>query len=202
MKRKVTRAVLGFILMTILLVILTYAFWLTAIAKWLIVGDQVVPVDVIVVSTGSFARIDYAIQLWKQGIAPKILLLSPNWRVMGVDKGVGELVVDEMHSQGIPREAIFTDYRPTSTYEDAVYAREWGVKSGVTSLIAIEDPFGMRRLRWTFRKVFVGTEVQVYCVAVPPELSKLRVEKWWHREQELLYVFEEYLKFVFYWIKY
>ena len=202
MKRRVIRNVIGCILVIIVLVVITYNFWLTALAKWLIVGDQVIPVDLIVVSTGSIERIDYAILLWEQKVAPKILVLSPNWRVIGTQKQIGDFVVEEMISRGIPRDAIFVDYRPGSTYEDAVYGREWALKLRVTSLIVLEDPFGMRRLRWTFRKVFANTDIQLYCVSVPPELSELTVEKWWTRETELLYVFEEYVKLFFYWIKY
>jgi uncharacterized SAM-binding protein YcdF (DUF218 family) len=202
MKRRVIRNVIGCILIIIVLVVITYDFWLTALAKWLIVGDQVIPVDLIVVSTGSKERIYYAIQLWKQKVASKILVLSPNWSVIGTQKRIGDLVVKEMISRGIPRDAIFVDHRPDSTYEDAVYSREWALKLGVTSLIVLEDPFGMRRLRWTFRKVFADTDIQLYYVSVPPELSELTVEKWWTRETELLYVFEEYVKLIFYWIKY
>jgi uncharacterized SAM-binding protein YcdF (DUF218 family) len=202
MKRRVIRNVIGCILLILVIIVITYNFWLTALAKCLIVGDQVIPVDLIVVSTGSRERIYYAIQLWKQKVAPKILVLSPNWPVIGTQKRIGDLVVKEMISQGIPRDAIFVDHRPDSTYEDAVYSREWALKLGVTSLIVLEDPFGMRRLRWTFRKVFANTDIQLYYVSVPPELSKLTVEKWWTRETELLYVFEEYVKLVFYWIKY
>lgn len=182
--------------------IFTYNFWLTALAKWLIIEDQVVPVDLIVVSTGSLDRIHYAIQLWKQGVTPKMLVLASDWLVPGVQKGIGELVRDEMLSNGIPQESLFVDYRSQSTYEDALYSREWALKLDVTSLLVIEDPFGMRRLRWTFKKIFAETGIQVYCVAVPPELSQLRIEQWWTREDELLYVFEEYVKFTMYWIKY
>ncbi|MEJ2658535.1 MAG: YdcF family protein, partial [Desulfobacterales bacterium] len=138
----------------------------------------------------------------EQKVAPKILVLSPNWQVIGTQKRIGEFIVEDMITRGIPRDSIFLDYRPDSTYEDAIYSREWALKLGVTSLIVLEDPFGMRRLRWTFRKVFANTDIQLYYVSVPPELSKLTVEKWWTRETELLYVFEEYVKLVFYWIKY
>jgi uncharacterized SAM-binding protein YcdF (DUF218 family) len=193
---------IGFILSAIVLIVITYSFWLTAIARWLIVRDQVISVDLIVVSTGSIERIDYAIQLWEQKVAPKILVLSPNWQVVGTQKRIGDFVIEEMIARGVPRDAILVDYRPGSTYEDAVYSREWAVKLGATSLIVLEDPFGMRRLRWTFRKVFAKTEIQTYCVPVPPELSKLKLEKWWTREKELLSVFEEYVKFMLYWIKY
>ena len=202
MKRRVIRNVIGCILVIIVLVVITYNFWLTALAKWLIVRDQVIPVDLIVVSTGSIERIHYAIQLWEQKVAPKILVLSSNWQVIGTQKRIGEFVVEEMITRGIPRDSIFLDYRSDSTYEDAVYSREWALKLEVTSLIVLEDPFGMRRLRWTFRKVFANIDIQFYCVSVPPELSELTVEKWWTRETELLYVFEEYVKLIFYWIKY
>lgn len=196
------RIIIGGLLIVILAVILTYDFWLTAFAKWLIIGDQAVPVDLIVVSTGSFERIEYAIQLWQQGVAPKIFIPASSWLVPGVRKGIGELVKEEMLARGIPQEALFMDYRSDSTYKDAVYSKEWALKLGVTSVIVIEDPFGMRRLRWTFRKIFADTEIRLYYVAVPPELSELSVEKWWTRERELLYVFEEYVKLIMYWIKY
>ncbi len=196
------KVVAVFMLASILLAVITYNYWLTAIARWLIVSDHVVPVDLIVVSSGSRERIQYAIQLWKQGIASQILVLSPNWKVPGVRKRIGELIVAEMILEGIPQEAILTDFHSQSTYDDAVYSRKRALKLGVTSLIAIEDPFGMRRLQWTFRKVFAGTGIQIHCVAVPPELSDLNVEKWWTRENELLYVFEEYVKLILYWLKY
>ncbi len=191
-----------FILAAIILAIITYNYWLTAIAGWLIVGEPVVPVDLIVVSSGSLERIRYGIQLWKQGTAPQILVLSPNWEIPGIRKRMGELIIDEMILEGIPQEAILADFRPQSTYDDAVYSREWASKLGVDSLIVIEDPFGMRRLRWTFGKVFADTPIRVHCVVVPPEISDLKLEKWWTREKELLYVFEEYVKFVLYWMQY
>ncbi len=202
MKRTCKTYIGGCIIGSICLVIVTHNFWLTAFAKWLIIDDQVVPVDLIVVSTGSLERMEYAIQLWEQGIAPKIFVSASNWLVPGVRKGIGELVKDEIIARGVPQESFFMDYRSQSTYEDAVYSREWALKLDIRSMIVIEDPFGTRRLRWTFQKIFVDTGIRIYYVAVPPELSKLRVEKWWTREDELLYVFEEYVKLIMYWIKY
>lgn len=196
------RVIIGGFLIVILIVILTYDFWLTTFAKWLIIEDHVVPVDLIVVSTGSIERIEYAIQLWQQGVAPKIFVLASDWFVPGIRKKIGELVRDEMIANGVPHKSLFMDYRSQSTYEDAVYSREWALKLGITSMIVIEEPFGMRRLRWTFRKIFADTGIQLYYVAVPPELSELHIEKWWTREHELLYVFEEYVKLIMYWIKY
>jgi uncharacterized SAM-binding protein YcdF (DUF218 family) len=202
MKRRNVRYIGVLVIGGMLIVLLTYHLWLTIIAEWLIVEDSIVPVDSIVVSTGSLERIDYAIQLWKQGVAPKIFISASNWIVPGVRKSIGELVKDEMILSGIPQESLFMDYRSQSTYEDAIYSREWALKLGINSIIVIEDPFGMRRLRWTFRKIFAETSIQVYYVAVPPEQSTLRVEQWWTREKELLYVFEEYVKLILYWIKY
>jgi uncharacterized SAM-binding protein YcdF (DUF218 family) len=192
----------GILLGILLLLVVTHSWWLTAMAKWLVISEPVVPVDAIVVSTGSLERIEYAIQLWEQGVAPAIFIPAPDWQVIGVQKSIGELAYDEMRARGIPDGAIVVDARSDSTYSDAVYSKKWAVQTGAASLLVLEDPFGMRRLRWAFKRVFADTNILLHYAAVPPELSKLHIERWWTREHELLYVFEEYIKLVFYLIKY
>ena len=64
----------------VLLVVLPYHFWLTALGKFLVRSDSPAPADVIVVLAGDFGgtRILTAGDLVRKGLAPKALVSGPS----------------------------------------------------------------------------------------------------------------------------
>ena len=73
------------------------------------------------------------------------------------------------------------------------------LKEGFRSAIVVSSPFHMRRVKMIFDKAYKGSGISVYYSFVKE--SKLKIDKWWTREHELINVVNEYIKLVFYWFK-
>ena len=72
-KRYKKLSIAGVIVILLTIPFITYEYWLPEVADYLIVQDKLIPADVIVVISGSGARYQYAIKLYKEGYAKYIL---------------------------------------------------------------------------------------------------------------------------------
>lgn len=189
----------------VVLVALALVAWrpvLTGLGRFLIVDEPPVPSDVVVVAGGNVDRILYGVELVRGGTAPRLLLLvNPGdcpafWGFDCVEE-IGRRLVE----MGIRKDNIIIENRPHSTHTDALYARESMEREGLASAVVISEPFHMRRISWAWRRVFADTDVHLTFTSIPFERTSMRLEGWWTREEELLFVFQEYIKLGLYWVK-
>ncbi len=205
--KKYNRLAVAVVIIIILLSLpfVTYRYWLPKVAEYLIVQDELIPADVIVVMSGRGSRYQYAIRLFKEGYA-RYIMFNYNgediFNVVGVRFDPEEMIKNLAISNGIPLDRIFTDGRCTSTYEDMLYARENIIKNQFKSAIFVSNNFHMRRVYLTFKKVFSGSDVKPIFICIPLKKWELNPDGWWTREQDLIVVFNEYIKLLFYYFKY
>jgi hypothetical protein len=64
----------------------------------------------------------------------------------------------------------------------------------------VSEPYHMRRLSWTWRSVFEGSGLQYSLVATSP--AYWQADRWWHDEVSGATVIIEYIKIIYYLIKY
>lgn len=174
---------------------------LLAIGDFLVVKDDLHPVNVIHVIAGPDPRADYGIRLYKQGYGRQNfftggwcsihMLYHGEWgRRQALDQGVssGAIAID--------------DSDVTSTYSETVRLKEFIAKSPVPihSVIVVSDPYYMRRARWAYRKV-LGGEIRLQMAPVPFELSQYQ-RSWWISEESRNMVRDEYLKILYYYARY
>ncbi len=172
-----------------------------AVGDYLIIQDPLKPVDVIHVIAGNDYRTEYAIQLYKQGYAGQIFFTG-GWCT-------SHHYYHGLHGQqlargaGVPLEATATDESTvTSTYDEALRlkARIDQSPTPVRSVMVVSDPFHMRRARWTYRQV-LGSGIEIVMAPVPFEKTPFE-QKWWGDDDSRRNVKDEYLKLVYYVMRY
>jgi uncharacterized SAM-binding protein YcdF (DUF218 family) len=158
----------------------------SATSFW-VISDQVSQADAIVVLGG---RVDIrpaaAAELYKQGLAPQILIP----RNEALDR-------QTLLHLGIPSQAIMAyGNNLSSTYDEARAVAEWMTQNGARRIIVVAELFGSRRVRWVFNRVLapIGAGVQVF-VAVPQEYN---LDHWWAKKAFLNEVF----KYLYYRLRY
>lgn len=197
--------IISSIIILSILPFITYGYWLPEVAEYLIVEDKLMSADVIVAISGRSSRYKYAVRLFKEGYANFILF---NYNGEDMFDIVGEKINPEekirnfAKSNNIPLDRIFIDSRCTSTYEDMVYTKENIIKNRFKSAIIVSNNFHMLRVSLTYKKVFKGTDIKPVFAPVPMEIDGISPKGWWTRESDLIKVFEEYVKLVFYYFKY
>jgi uncharacterized SAM-binding protein YcdF (DUF218 family) len=171
------------------------------IGNFLMVQDDLSPVDVIHVIAGDDYRTEYAIQLYKQGYARQ-LFFTGGWCVYhGYYHGRHGLEL--ALAAGIPREAIAYDDSPvSSTYDEALLLQEYldQFQPAYKSVMVVSDPFHMRRSQWTYQHIF-GDGYKILMAPVPFDQTPFK-QQWWTDASSEKYVFEEYKKLVYYFFRY
>jgi Uncharacterized conserved protein len=181
--------------------ILSREQWLLLIGDFLIVQDTLQPADVIHIIAGEDYRTDYAIQLYKEGYG-KTLFFTGGWCTKHQYKH-GEHAEQRSLAQGVPSSNIaFDESTVTSTYMEAERLKEWISQSStpIRSVIVVSDPFHMRRVRWTYKRV-LGKDIEVRMAPVPFRLTPYQ-RSWWMDWSGRKYIKEEYTKYFYYILRY
>ncbi|MFQ6672049.1 MAG: YdcF family protein [Candidatus Tectimicrobiota bacterium] len=196
------RRVLIALLAILVLAVVAWRPILTGLGRFLVVDEPPVASDVVVVAGGDVDRLAYGVELVKKGIAPRLLVLvNPEDCPRFWDIKCGEKIRRRLLEMGVREDQLIMEARPRSTHTEAVYARQDMEREGLGSAVVISEPFHMRRLSWAWRRVFADSDVGLTFTAIPFERTRVRLEGWWTRERELVFVFEEYVKLGFYWAK-
>ena len=174
-------------------------------AKLWIVSDPVSRASAIVVLGGGLETRPFeAAELWRRGLAYKILVSQgPEERAasMGGIPSHSELNREILVKLGVPPGAIETfGAASKNTTEEAVALREWAERNAASVFIIPSEIFSARRVRWIFRREFSGTAVRIEVPSVEPR-GYTRWD-WWKTEQGLLAFQNEFLKYVYYRLKY
>jgi uncharacterized SAM-binding protein YcdF (DUF218 family) len=92
--------------------------------------------------------------------------------------------------------------RATSTMDEAIAVRRYfrAVKSPPKRLIIVTSWPHSARAHWTFEKALQDTGIKIEML--PIEAIPYDKSNWWQSERGLLFVFEEYIKWTRYLVKY
>lgn len=197
-----------FIFLAIVTVALIHLFLLEPIARFLIVPDTQKPSEAIVVLGGGLGvpRVIHAVKLYEKGLAPIIILTGQEMEFDGRKFRFKDIKLTEPRFAGmlaklygIPENILFLEERSQNTYEDAKYAKEDLLKMGIHSAIIVSDPFHMRRVSMIFKKVFKDTPVSL--TFSPADDGEFLLGGLWS-PGEIRYILSEYVKIVYYTIRY
>jgi uncharacterized SAM-binding protein YcdF (DUF218 family) len=178
---------------------------LNAYGRWLIRTDPPSRADVaIVLGGGEGERLGAAVRIWREGRVPALLIIDPGIPLLPVYTGEDSLTMGEAKRRialrrGVPGDRVWVIRGATSTYEEAIAARPFLESRGIRSAIVVTSPFHSRRARATFRHLFRGSPVRIALETLPLSISQDRPGRWWTREHDLMAVFTETVKLVFYW---
>src|SRR5262245_51200336 len=175
---------------------------LVGAANLWIVSDPVRRADSIVVLWGGPATRPFAAaELWRRGLADKILISQAPEERAGVMPSHTELTREILLKLGIPAGVIETfGAANKNTREEAVALREWSERNAASVFIIPTEIFPARRVRWIFRREFFGTTVSIEVPSIEP--LDYTVRDWWKTEHGLVAFQNEVLKYIYYRLKY
>jgi uncharacterized SAM-binding protein YcdF (DUF218 family) len=122
----------------------------TLLIDFLFYEDQPEKADAIILISGDNVRIKKAAELYHAWYADQVLLttaLAPG------------STVEDAESYGIPRDALLTENKATSTYENALYSKDIILEHGIKSALVVTSNYHMRRTRLAFERVFHDADV-------------------------------------------
>lgn len=192
-KRKAWNIVLlsCFLILAAIFVMITHPPW-SLMAKLLVVDERPEKVDVLITLSGDTERDLYAAELYRLGMAPKIIMSGcGSWAKQMAARAV---------NAGAKAQDIILEEKAESTYENAVYSRDIVLKNGFKSAIVVSSPYHMRRAKLVFGRVFRNTGVKlIYCSTKD---SGFNVDGQCKNEIDRQIVRSEYIKLVYYWFRY
>ena len=176
------------------LVVSTHIFWLPWMAKILILDRKFKPTEIIAVSTGSYERFRFAVDLVKSKQANYLLLLGDQ-RIRTPIEGKSplDMAEEEAKELGIPTDFLIAKHS-TSTWVDAQRIFEIMKSMGFQSGAVITDTYNMRRLTLVFNHIFKDCNFQFQYIPVGGSWNKLHPDRWWRYPLEFEYVIKEWIK--------
>lgn len=199
--RRLLAALMAGVLLTAALVA-TRSWWLPLPSRWLDVSSSIEPADAIVVMSGnSLARAKAAAKLYREHYASRLLVTGG---------GESELLLlvtgerlPEVHITGrmlarlgVPLSAITLVSGVTSTSQDGEAISAYVRSHRIRSAIIVTSHLHSRRARLTLGRALAGLPVSIQFVEA--EQADFVASRWWHDEDGVITVVNEYLKFGYY----
>ena len=179
-------------------------------AVYLRIEDPLRPADLIAVMPSGWEGVDYGLELYKKGYAPKLMLIGgypfeflqkdgPSFRVVRID---WELVARAIALEaGVPDDAILTR-GGSSTYEQARQFVELAEASQLNTVIIVTDDVHSRRISWSVAKFPASAKLALIYSPVPRSIylpeEQFEADQWWASEDGVKNVFAEYVKLGYY----
>lgn len=175
--------------------------------------DKPQAADLIFVFAGRTDRHRYGLELYRAGIAPRLLLSIGRFEVskmrsLGLEQ-VEEIVAErnrippeerhffyEMSSNGIRWEKPCL--RRWSTYGEVLGLGCYLAKDLPRRIVLVSTDLHLRRIAVTMEKVFRGAPMGVLYCPVPSGLSSVDKKSWWSRPKNRAYVLAETIKLIGY----
>ena len=185
---RIPKRLLQAVLAVFLLALCLHRPLLFALGRWLTVSEPIEKADVIVVLAGdSGGRVLHGVELYRRGVAPKILMSGGPIGLMTW----AELMKAQAMGLGVPAEDIWIQGRSTSTTEDAHFSAGILRAQGIGSVCLATSNFHSRRSGMLFRRE-LGSGVRL---GVDPEVPAWWNEDgWWKDGLSASIVFTEYVK--------
>jgi len=166
----------------------------------------------IFVLAGMPERKTYGLQLFRQGIAPRLILSVGRFEVRQMDDfGFRDLNLREKVARMVPRERHFfielSGNWPTvvlagipqvGTFAELSELAEYLAQQPVHSITVISTSIHLRRIRWCCHSIPGLREKKISYVPVPEEISSFRRAGWWKRLDHWSYLGAEYAKLLAY----
>jgi uncharacterized SAM-binding protein YcdF (DUF218 family) len=197
--------------LSILILLLIWPIFAWYIANQLIVNSELDYADELVILGGSstyLERTNLAAELFREGRVSKILLtddgLPSGWSTkLQRNPFFFERAIEELEEKGVPRSRIeVLSPVVNSTYDEAILIHKYVEDHKIKSLIIVTSAYHSRRARWIFRKVFQGSQTRIGLNPVSTGQQTPTTYSWWIYTDGWRLVIGEYLKSIYYWLKY
>lgn len=183
--------------------------WVAAIL--LITEAPLANADAIVVLGGSAnyrERSREAAKLLLEGRSPRLLITNDNMRGPWSSAEQRNLYfyersVEELRNAGVPANRVELLMQPVAgTQEEAKVVRQYAEEHKLQSVLIVTSAYHSRRALWVFSRVFRDTGIQIGLIGVRPGDESPRPATWWLSRRGWRLVPTEYVKMVYYVVKY
>src|SRR5262245_60610958 len=180
-------------------------------ARSLIVTAEMPSADAIVVLSGSSTyveRADWAAKLYRDGRAPLVVLtddgLIGGWESREQrNPHYYELTSKRLEQRGVPPNRIqLAPGIARSTYEESLGIRDYAAAHNLKRLLIVTSGYHSRRALWSVRRACEGSNIEVGIDSAPPGWQTPSPWLWWSRRWGWKVVGGEYLKMIYYWMRY
>ena len=200
----------------VLLIALLTAVVLWPIIAWagarlLIVKSELASADAIVVMSGSATyreRAEWAAMLYREGRAPIVILTNDSLK-SGWDKKEQrnpyfyELAARELEQHGVPESRIqVVPDIALGTYEESLGLRDYASAHQLKRLLIVTSAYHTRRTLWSLRHACEGSGIQIGIDSPAPGWQTPAPSRWWWRRWGWKVVAGEYVKLIYYWMRY
>jgi len=150
-------------------------------------------------------RVAYALYIDKEmDLAPKIMTLgagiSPSLKAIDLSISDAEIAQRALIKGGVDSVRIEPLAIGTSTFEESEEILGFSQVRGYKKIIVLSSKFHTRRVKSVFKDKFREAGIEVIVLGAEPKNYEL--EKWWEDENALLFVNNEYVKLIYYAIRY
>ncbi|MGI8495460.1 MAG: YdcF family protein [Pyrinomonadaceae bacterium] len=199
------------ILLVILLLIPAWLGFAWFLAERLIVEKPLEHADVILVLGGSSVyveRAQKAAELYKKGIAPKIILSDDGerggWsRIEQRNTPYVELTKKQLIAQGVAPENIeIFKANGSGTIYEALEFQKIAAEKSLHSVLIVTSAYHTRRALWTFEKVLTDEKTEIGINPAPTGEQTPPPFIWWLSYFGWNVVAGEYVKSAYYWVYY
>ena len=164
-------------------------------------ASQPAPADLMAVLGGDGGdRGLTAARLYAAGLAPRVLVAGMEGSPPEVRRAILHWRVQVLTERGVPPERLEFDFESNNSMEEALNTRRLMEARGWRRVLVVSDPSHMRRLSWTWRRVFEGSGLEYSLVASSP--ADWKPEIWWRDEKSGAAVILECIKIAYYLAKY
>jgi uncharacterized SAM-binding protein YcdF (DUF218 family) len=199
---------MALVVAALLLAVWPVAAW--GAARMLIVKKQLPAADAIVVLSGSATyveRTSWAAKLYRENRAPLVIVtdekLMSGWsQVEQRNLFFYELAVRELERQGVPARSIqiISDIG-AGTFQECARIREAANELGLHRLLLVTSGYHTRRALWSMTRG-LETNLEVGIEGPPPGWLTPAPSKWWTSAWGWKMVAAEYVKLVYYRLRY
>jgi len=161
------------------------------ISEYLFCQDDLAPADLILVFGGKrLERAEKAAELYKAGLAPKLLISGGDKRGIGVCEAIR--LRDKAIELGVPAEAILCECESVNSLENvrmsvAMIEEQIGWKN-VQHVILVSAPYHLRRVKQAVAH-YIPKSVKISCA--PDTRTDITRDNWWHTPEGQHMVYRE-----------
>lgn len=170
-------------------------------ASFLIVEDQVEPVDAIMVLSGDEGdRVNAGVQWYKNGYGKNFIITKTDNEYIGEGQTYSEKLQRMAIDAGVPADSIYiTEGEASTTFEEAQAVKILANQRNINSILVVTAPYHTRRTRIIFADEFKDTDIKI--IVYPVEDSWYRPISWYLSAQGWRQTFTEYASLLLIWFK-
>lgn len=193
---------------TIVAIGLLYVFrvqLLQSAGRMLMEEDPPASTEVLVILGGnSLERATEALNWYRDGRANTLLCTGGNvpsaLEAVGMPMYESELTRRFLLENGVDSTRVIALTGSTSTMEEAGEVFHWAQINNVRSITVLSSRFHTGRVSRVFRKLFGDSGIELHFAGAPA--LGYNEDEWWKSEEGLIMVNNEYIKSLYYFLKY